>query len=177
MDGGRRHRLGRGGSRRCRLGQVGALLRSDFDAPALAALAGVGRKLLVDAQGLVRLGRVGPLTRDANVDPAIFGALEALKLNEDEGRILAGALEPVALRELGVPEVVVTLGRAGALVVTESSAERIPPVDVGPVADPTGAGDAFSAVYLLHRARGAEPVEAAREANAAAADFVADREG
>src|SRR5688572_15256832 len=155
--------------------QVGALLRTDFEAPALAALAGVGRQLLVDAQGLVRVARPGPLARDAEVDPAILGTLRALKLNEDEARILAGGTEPERLRALGVPEVVVTFGSAGALVVTETHAERIAPVDVGPVGDPTGAGDAFSAVYVAHRARGADPVEAGRAANTAAAELVAAR--
>jgi sugar/nucleoside kinase (ribokinase family) len=154
--------------------QVGALLRTDFAAPTLAAIAAVGRKLLVDAQGLVRLARVGPLARDADVDPEIFESLAALKLNEDEATILAGGAEPESLRTLGVPEVVVTLGSAGALVVTATEAERIPPAEVGPVTDPTGAGDAFSAVYLATRAREAEPVEAARAANAAAADLIAD---
>lgn len=154
--------------------QVGALLRSDFDAPALAALAGTGRRLLVDAQGLVRAARPGPLARDAEVEPDALAALTALKLNEDEARILSGGVEPETLRALGVPEVLVTLGSAGALVVTEEHAERIPRIDVGPVSDPTGAGDAFSAVYVASRAAGAEPVEAARSANAAAAELVAD---
>jgi sugar/nucleoside kinase (ribokinase family) len=154
--------------------QVGALLRSDFDAPTLAALAGTGRRLLVDAQGLVRTARTGPLARDSDVDPEALAALTALKLNEDEARILAGGVEPELLRALGVPEVVATLGSAGALVVTEEHAERIPRIDVGPVSDPTGAGDAFSAVYVAGRADGAEPVEAARAANAAAAELVAE---
>jgi sugar/nucleoside kinase (ribokinase family) len=145
--------------------QVGALLRTDFGAPTLAALARGGKRLLIDAQGLVRLGRTGPLTRDDDVDPEIFPSLSALKLNEDEARILVGGHDPDQLRSLGVPEVLVTLGSAGALVVTRRLEERISAIPVGAVVDPTGAGDSFSAVYLWSRACGAEPVEAAREAN------------
>ena len=153
--------------------QVGALLRTDFAAGTLAALARGGRRLLVDAQGLVRLAQVGPLRRDAEVDPEVFASLAALKLNEDEARILVGGSEPERLRGLGVAEIVVTLGSAGAFVVTASAVGRIAPVPIDGVVDPTGAGDSFSAAYVHARAEGADPVEAARAANALAADLVA----
>ena len=153
--------------------QVGALLRTDFAAATLAALAHGDRRLLVDAQGLVRVAQVGPLRRDAEVDPEVFASLAALKLSENEARTLAGGVEPEQVRKLGVPEIVVTLGSAGALVVTASAAEHIPPVPIEGVVDPTGAGDSFSAGYLHARAQGADPVEAARAANALAADLVA----
>lgn len=156
---------------------VGALLRTDFDAQTLAALAQGGRHVLVDAQGLVRLARVGPLQRDAEVDPGIFASLAVLKLSEDEARILAGGVEPDRLRTLGVAEVVVTRASAGAFVVTASAAEQIAPIPVGGVIDPTGAGDSFSAAYVHARAGGAEPVEAARAANALAAALVAQESG
>ncbi|MDH5280636.1 MAG: carbohydrate kinase family protein, partial [Thermoleophilia bacterium] len=136
-----------------------------------AALA-TGRRLLVDAQGLVRLASVGPLERDADVDPAALRSLAVLKLNEDEARILAGGVEPDLLRALGIPEIVLTLGSAGALLVTTSGSERIEQVPVEGVVDPTGAGDAFSAAYVSARAQGATPVEAARAANALAAELV-----
>ncbi len=138
-------------------------------------LAGGGRRLLVDAQGLVRVAELGPLTRDADVDPDVFAALAAVKLNASEAGVLCGGVAPERLRLLGVPEIIVTLGSEGALVVTAAHSERIPPVLVGNVLDPTGAGDSFSAVYLASRAGGAEPLEAAREANVAAAELIAGR--
>ena len=153
--------------------QVGALLRTDFAADTLAALARGGRRLLVDAQGLVRVAQVGPLRRDAEVDDEVFASLTALKLSENEARTLAGGVEPEQVRKLGVPEIVVTLGSAGALVVTASVAEHIAPIAIEGHVDPTGAGDSFSAGYLSARAQGADPVEAARAANALAADLVA----
>ena len=82
---------------------VAGLLRSHFPAPTIEALARGGRRLLLDAQGLVRLARTGPLTRDGAFDRDVLRHLAVLKLNEDEGRILAGDLEPRALRALGVP--------------------------------------------------------------------------
>jgi sugar/nucleoside kinase (ribokinase family) len=151
---------------------VGALLRGDFSLESLEALA-PGRRLLLDGQGLVRRAVVGPLQRDAEVDARIFRALDVLKLNEDEATILAGGLEPEQLRALGVPEVLLTLGSAGAVVVTPGLAERIPPVRLDAVIDPTGAGDSFSAGYLSARAKGADPVEAARAAGVVAAEILA----
>lgn len=153
--------------------QVGALLRTDFPASTLEALAGNGRRLLVDAQGLVRLAQVGPLQRNADVDHAVFRSLAVLKLNEEEARVLAGGIEPEHLRALDVPEIVLTLGSAGAMLVTHSHSERIARVPVEGVIDPTGAGDSFSAGYISARARGAAPVEAARAANALAAEIIA----
>ena len=151
--------------------QVGALLRTDFDAGGLAQL-GLGRHLLIDAQGLVRVAEVGPLQRDAHVDAAALASITILKLNEDEARVLAGGVDVDLIRRLRIPEVVVTLGSAGALVVTESAFERIPAVVIDEIIDPTGAGDSFSAAYLHARSQDAAPIEAARFANDAAAELL-----
>ena len=145
--------------------QVGALLRSDFAAPTLAALAAGGRRLLLDAQGLVRVAEVGPLRRDSNIDPASLDSITVLKLSEGEADALAGGSEPSKLASLGVAEVIVTFGREGSLVVAGDRAERVPATVSDQPFDPTGAGDVFSAGYLTSRAEGAEPVEAARAAS------------
>ena len=153
---------------------VGALLRSDFPADTLRAVATGGRRLLVDAQGLVRRAAVGPLESAGDVDAAVLAAVRVLKLNEDEARLLAGGAEVGALRSLGVPEVVLTLGSAGSLVVTADAAERVPAEPVV-VADPTGAGDTYAIGYLAARAGGAAPVQAARQASALVAGVLAER--
>lgn len=152
---------------------VAGLLRSHFPPGALAALARGGRRLLLDAQGIVRVARRGPLERDADVDLGTLAHLAVLKLNESEARILAGAVEPEALRALGVPEVVLTLGSQGALVVTADEAAPIAPHPVPGSVDPTGAGDAFSLAYLEARAGGLEPVPAAERAARVAAELIA----
>lgn len=145
---------------------VGALARSDFPAQTLGALAADGRRLLLDAQGLVRPPRTGPLELGGDVDPGMLTPLTALKLNEEEAMALAGSTRPAALRDLGVQEVVLTLGSRGSLVVTARSAERIRITPLRGVVDPTGAGDVFSAAYMAHRARGDDPMAAARAASA-----------
>ncbi len=153
---------------------VGALLRSDFPAETLRALAQDGRRLLVDAQGLVRRAETGPLHRDGAVARPVLAAVHALKLNEHEAQLLAGGVDEGALRSLEVPEVVLTLGSAGSMVVTRTGCERVAaePVDV---ADPTGAGDTYAVGYVAARAEGAEPIEAARRASELVTSTLRDR--
>jgi sugar/nucleoside kinase (ribokinase family) len=151
---------------------VCALTRTDFPPPTLAALARDGRQLLVDAQGLVRTARLGPLQRDEHIGD-VLGHIEVLKLNDDEARVLVGDAEPESLRALGVPEVVLTLGSRGAWVVTPDLMEHVPSVPVEGEVDPTGAGDTYSVTYVVQRAAGAEPVEAARAAAATVSAFLA----
>jgi sugar/nucleoside kinase (ribokinase family) len=134
---------------------VAPLLRSDFPADTLAALAR-GRHLSFDGQGLVRTAETGPLRLDADFDPAMLEHVQILKLAEEEAEVVG------AIDALGIPEVLVTFGERGSCVYYDGRA-----VDVGawPVAvDPTGSGDAFSAAYLAGRSQGLAPVSAARQA-------------
>jgi sugar/nucleoside kinase (ribokinase family) len=89
-----------------------------------------------------------------------------LKLAEEEALALAGSLEPQALRGLGVPEVLVTFGARGSLVVAGSRVERIAARTLPGTVDPTGAGDAYCIAYLDSRAAGHGPVSAGRRASA-----------
>ncbi len=85
--------------------------------------------------------------------------VDLLLPNADEARVLTGEADPErAALALG-REVVVTLGRDGALWTDGSRVVRAAaqPVDV---VDTTGAGDAFAAGLLAARADGAEPEEA-----------------
>jgi sugar/nucleoside kinase (ribokinase family) len=144
---------------------LGALTRADFPPETLAALRANRRLLLVDGQGFVRRGTLGPLVQDGDVPPESWTSVRAAKLNESEARILVGSTEPRDLRLLCVPEVVLTLGSEGAIVVTSDRAEHVPATSVeGPV-DPTGAGDTFWVSYLSARANGVDAVEAARRAS------------
>lgn len=143
---------------------VAALTRTDFPFETLAALARGGRPLLLDAHGLVRTPPLGPVVTDGEIG-SVLDAVTVLKLNDEEAEILAGGLDPAAIRGLGVPEALLTLGSQGSMIVAGDLDERIAvtPVD-GPV-DPTGAGDMISAAYLDARSRGVGPVAAARDAS------------
>jgi sugar/nucleoside kinase (ribokinase family) len=151
---------------------VCALTRTDFPAETLAALAADGRQLLVDLQGLVRTATIGPLNTDEHIGDVLHH-VEVLKLNDEEAETLVGSAEPERLLELGVPEVILTLGSQGAWVVTPGLVEHVPAVPVEGDVDPTGAGDTYSVTYIVQRAGGAEPVEAARAAAATVSEFLA----
>jgi sugar/nucleoside kinase (ribokinase family) len=151
---------------------VCALTRSDFPPETLAALAENGRRLLVDLQGLVRTPTIGPLQTDAHIGDALRH-VEVLKLNDEEAVTLVGSADPERMRGLGVPEVILTLGSQGAWVVTPERLELVRAVPVDGEVDPTGAGDTYSATYLVQRAAGADPVEAARAAAETVAAFLA----
>ena len=132
---------------------VAPLLRSDFPAATLAALAR-GRRLSLDGQGLVRVAEPGPLRLDADFDPALLEHLQILKLAEEEAEVIG------AVDKLGVAEVLVTYGLRGSHVYVNGRGEW---VGAHPIAaDPTGSGDAFSAAYLAGRSQGLAPVSAAR---------------
>jgi sugar/nucleoside kinase (ribokinase family) len=150
---------------------VCALTRTDFPHDTLAALSG-GRRLLVDLQGLVRTPAVGPLHTDEHVGD-VLQYIDVLKLNDEEATTLVGGAEPERLHGLGVSEVLLTLGSRGAWVVTPDVVEHVPAGPVEGSVDPTGAGDSYSATYLVRRAEGASPVEAARAAAQAVSTLLA----
>lgn len=101
---------------------------------------------------------------------AVFADVDYLTPNESELRILLGlpADDPRSSRELagelrrrGVKNVVVTLGRSGALVLTDELDVTVPAVPVA-VTDTTGAGDAFNSGFAVALAEGAGIVDAVR---------------
>ena len=92
---------------------VAGLLRSHFPTGTVEALARDGRRLLLDAQGSLRRAETGPLQRDDEIDRSTFVHLAVLKVNEEEGRVLAGSLETEPLRALGVGEVLLHARLAG----------------------------------------------------------------
>jgi len=145
---------------------VAPLLRSDFPPKALAALASGGRRLSLDAQGVVREPRIGPLEQNAAFDPAALTAVSVLKLSEEEARIVAaGRFDASTYQSLGVEEILVTLGSHGEDVWVDGGVTHVPTTPVLEV-ETTGAGDAFMVGYAAARVDGGSPVEAAREASA-----------
>jgi sugar/nucleoside kinase (ribokinase family) len=151
---------------------VAPLLRSDFSAEALA-VAARRRRLSLDGQGLTRPRRVGPLELDADFDRGLLEHVTVLKLAEDEARALVGEPSEAALADLGVPEVVVTLGGRGSLVYAQG---RLHHVEARPMGhDPTGAGDAFAVAYLASRNDGQAPAASARRATALVAALLSGR--
>ncbi len=152
---------------------VGALVRTDFPEGTLAALA-EGRRLLVDAQGLVRTPDAGALRLDGRIGGALRH-VAMLKLNDEEAETLAGSADPEGLRSLGVPEVILTLGSQGSFVITAREIEHVPTPPMQRSVDPTGAGDMLAAAYLAARSADAEPVESARTATETVAGLLTEQ--
>ena len=142
---------------------VAPLLRGDFPLETLERIAR-RRRVLLDGHGLVRARELGPLALDGDFDRELLRHVAILKLSEEEAAAILGGGELEELRELGVPEVVVTFGAGGSLVLTRDASVRVPARPAR--GDPTGAGDAFSVAYLSARAGGHRPISAARRASA-----------
>ncbi|MCW6510929.1 ribokinase [Lichenifustis flavocetrariae] len=101
---------------------------------------------------------------------SVFAHVDYLTPNESELRILLGLSpdDPRSSRELagelrrrGVGNVVVTLGRSGALILTDDLDVTVPAVPVE-VTDTTGAGDAFNSGFAVALAEGRDIVDAVR---------------
>lgn len=150
---------------------VAPLARSDFPPETLAALARGGRRLSYDGQGLARPARTGPVEMDGDFDPELLRHISILKLSDEEARALVGAPTEESLRSLGVPEVVVTLGSRGSIILADGLAEHVPTRQVRDP-DPTGAGDSFAAAYLVARAGGLGAPAAARWASGVVAGLL-----
>jgi sugar/nucleoside kinase (ribokinase family) len=142
---------------------LGGQTAGDFPPETIAALAGAGHRVAIDGQGLCRGSEAGPVRLRPFPAEAIHG-VSVLKLNLAEAEAAAGGLDPEALAGLGAPEVAVTLGRDGAFVVAEGRGWRSQPTGGGEYPDPTGAGDTWTAAYVVRRAAGDHPAAAARAA-------------
>ena len=98
--------------------------------------------------------------------------VDLLFVSSEEGAVLTGennARKAFAqLQRAGAKEIVMKLGKRGCLISEGEVPREIPSFAVRAV-DSTGAGDAFTAVFLQARLRGWPAVEAALAANAAGA--------
>ena len=108
----------------------------------------------------------------AALAPEALAAVDVLVVNRGELAGVGGAGEPrvvaCRLREAHDVDLVVTLGRDGALVVDPTGATAVPRLEVD-VVDTTGAGDAFVGALAAALDAGVPLVEAARRAAVAGA--------
>lgn len=143
------------------------LLRTDFPAETLAALAARGHRIAYDGQGLVRADRLGPLVEDRHFAADLLVNVDILKLAEDEAVIVAdGVFDVSAAERLGVAEILVTYGSEGCDIYMDGAVQRVPAAWQVLDVQTTGAGDMFTACYVAHRAAGHDPGRAAEAASA-----------
>jgi ribokinase len=128
------------------------------------------------ASRAMELGRKHGATTILNPAPAralpasVFESVDYLTPNESELRILLdlSADDPSSSKELaqelrrrGARNVITTLGRDGAMILTDTLDIRIPAIEAE-VIDTTGAGDAFNSGFAVALAEGRDLVEAVR---------------
>lgn len=153
---------------------LGPLLAGDIPEAAIPLLAAKG-KVSLDVQGYLRE------VRDQNVYPIDWASkkkllpfVSILKANETEMEMLTGEKDvkkaAMLLADMGVSEVVITLGSKGSVIFSEGVFYTVPAYPPGAVVDATGCGDTYMAGYLAKRVQQA-PIQEAGEFGAAMATF------
>lgn len=149
---------------------LGTLLADDFSLDVLKYLSAKGR-VSVDAQGYLREVRgENVYSVDWNEKADALPYVDILKINEHEMEALTGLTDPrkaaVRLNNMGVNEVVITLGSEGSLIYHEGRFHEIPAYEAKDVVDATGCGDTYMAGYLYKRSQGRGVEESGRFAAA-----------
>jgi ribokinase len=168
-------------------GALGVVAADEVDGFA-ATIAGAGRLVISlevpvalarRAAGLARAAGVpvllNPAPMVAEADRDLIALADVITPNRGELALLAEApgasIEECLSRVFGWYRgtAVVTCGGAGAVVCDGAAQVLVPAVEARQVIDTTGAGDSFTAALAVALTEGADPVEAARFAAAAAA--------
>lgn len=137
---------------------LGTLLADDFSLDVIKYLSSKGR-VSVDAQGYLREVRgenVYPVDWKDKVEALRY--IDILKVNEHEMESITGLCDPkeaaIRLHEMGVDEVVITLGSEGSMVYYQDAFHEIPAYEATELVDATGCGDTYMAGYLYKRSQG-----------------------
>lgn len=121
----------------------------------------------------------GAVQGDAADLARIATRVDAVSLNESELQTLTGSSSwegaARALHRTSGTTVVVRLGRQGSIALAEDGAWRVPATSVAQIADPTGAGNAFTGAFAAALAGGT--VADALAAGAAAASLIVEAVG
>lgn len=149
---------------------LGTLLADDFSVDVIKYLSTKGI-VSVDAQGYLREVRgENVFAVDWPEKAEALKYIDILKANEREFEVLTGTDDPreaaLRLAEMGVKEVLLTLGSEGSLIYADGQFHEIPAYPSPDVVDATGCGDTYMTGYLYSRNHGAGYDEAGRFAAA-----------
>ena len=149
---------------------LGSLLADDFSPEVVEYLSTKGR-VSIDVQGYLR-EVVGEEVRavEWKDKERILACTDILKLNEHEMEVITHSKNPrtvaLQLADMGVKEVIITLGSYGSLIYSEGRFYEVPAYKPEVLVDATGCGDTYSTGYLWMRLQGASCEEAGRFAAA-----------
>ena len=142
-----------------------SLFVTQLEIPMATAKRGLELARALGAQTILNPAPAMPLS------PEVYPLCDYVTPNEWEAAELTGISVQSAddasraadvLLTLGARNVVITLGAQGAFVKNRRIAELVPAVDVGPVIETTGAGDAFNGGFAVALAEGMDIVSATR---------------
>lgn len=155
-----------------RIFHLGPLLSDDIPVDLVKSLAGKGMVSL-DVQGYLRyVDNQKVKYRDWTDKQEVLANISILKANEFEMEVVAGTRDihdgAKYLADLGVKEVIITLGSNGSVVYKGGAFYEIPAFKPDAVIDATGCGDTYMAGYLIKKIQGAS-VEESGEYGAAMA--------
>lgn len=149
---------------------LGSLLADDFSPEVVEYLSTKGQ-VSIDVQGYLRKVS-GEQVRavDWKDKERILACTDILKLNEHEMEVITHSRNPrtvaLQLADMGVKEVIITLGSYGSLIYCEGRFYEVPAYKPQVLVDATGCGDTYSTGYLWMRLQGASCEEAGRFAAA-----------
>ena len=149
---------------------LGSLLADDFSPEVVEYLSTKGQ-VSIDVQGYLREVS-GEQVRavDWKDKERILACTDILKLNEHEMEVITHSRNPrtvaLQLADMGVKEVIITLGSYGSLIYCEGRFYEVPAYKPQVLVDATGCGDTYSTGYLWMRLQGASCAEAGRFAAA-----------
>ncbi|MHA4738693.1 PfkB family carbohydrate kinase [Dyadobacter sp. MSC1_007] len=147
-----------------RIFHLGPLLSDDISVDLVKMLAAKGIVSL-DIQGYLRYVKDKKvLYKDWEDKKEALAHVSILKANEFEMEVVTGTSDvregAQYLADLGVKEVIITLGSKGSLIYTDNQFFQIPAYRPTAVVDATGCGDTYMAGYLSKKVRGAGVQEA-----------------
>lgn len=143
---------------------LGPLLSDDITVDLIKMLAAKG-KVSLDIQGYLRYVKDQKVFyTDWEAKKEALPYIHVLKANEFEMEVVAGTSDVIEgakyLANLGVKEVIITLGSKGSLIYKDNHFYQIPAYKPVDVVDATGCGDTYMAGYLSQRVKGAGVQEA-----------------
>ncbi len=133
----------------------------------LKAAQGIGVSTSIDLEGIALM--------KPEFLHKIKGLVKYALLNKSELRALTTRLSLTPeelLKKLGVEALITKLGEKGAFIYTEGSKKLIKSREVRNVVDPTGAGDAFNAAFILSLIKGSSLTDAVMNACIAGSEAV-----
>lgn len=152
---------------------LGALTNHEMSLQFVQHAARHAALLVLDVQGFVRQLAGERIVPAAWPDAErVLPLCQVVKADDAEAERVTGESEParaaLSLHARGAREVLVTMAHAGSYLAVDGAVHAVPALPAPFAVDSTGAGDTYTAGYVVARRHGRPPIDAARFAAAVA---------